>query len=133
MKSLSALFCGVVFGAGLALSGMVDPAVVQGFLDLPALLSGHWNPALAAVMAGAVPTTFLLYRLAGAKVPPPSGSLDFTLIIGAILFGLGWGLVGICPGPALEAWVEDPYVLVFLFPMFAGLVLSQWLVRRFQR
>lgn len=121
MKTLGVFGCGLLFGLGLAISGMADPAVVLGFLDLGAIASGQWNPALAGVMIGAVPVTFLLYRLAGTKVPPPTRQLDRRLIVGSILFGLGWGLAGICPGPGLAAWILDPRALLFVGPMLLGM------------
>ena len=122
---------GLLFGAGLALSGMTDPAVVLGFLDV----AGAWNPALLFVMAGAVPVTFLGYRLAfGRGRPwlaagfdlPKSRAIDRPLLLGAALFGAGCGLAGYCPGPALaslpSAWTGT---LVFVAAMLGGL----WLVR----
>jgi len=121
MKTLFALICGLLFGMGLALSGMADPAVVKGFLDLGGFARGDWNPALAFVMAGAVPSAFLLFRLASDKVPPASKQINRSLVLGSALFGLGWGLVGMCPGPALEGWVADPFALIFILPMLAGL------------
>jgi hypothetical protein len=130
MKILGVLASGLLFGLGLAISGMVDPAVVQGFLDLGGLADGSWNPALAGVMAGAISVAFILYRVAGDKVPPPSKSIDRRLIVGAILFGLGWGAVGICPGPALEAWVVDPRVWFFIVPMLVGFAVAPRLARR---
>ena len=108
MKLLTSLFAGLLFGLGMALSGMMDPARVTGFLDL----AGAWDPSLAFVMGGALavfmPGYFLLVKprrlsLLGepmARVPAPV--LDRRLIGGAALFGIGWGLVGICPGPALS-------------------------------
>ncbi|HVI50459.1 MAG TPA: DUF6691 family protein [Candidatus Sulfotelmatobacter sp.] len=124
MKTVIALASGLLFGIGLAMSGMADPAVVQGFLDIGGLWRGDWNPALAAVMAGAVPTALLCFRLAGSKVPPPSREITKSLIIGSTLFGLGWGLVGMCPGPALQSWLADPFAWVFILPMLAGLALA---------
>ena len=122
---------GLLFGAGLALSGMTDPAVVLGFLDL----AGSWNPALLFVMAGAVPVTFLGYRLAfGRGRPwlaasfdlPRRRDVDRPLLLGAALFGTGWGLAGYCPGPALASLPSlAPGTLAFLAAMLLGL----WLVR----
>ena len=122
---------GLLFGVGLALSGMTNPEVVLGFLDL----AGVWNPALLLVMAGAVPVTFLGYRLAfGRGRPwlassfdlPKSRAFDRPLLLGAALFGAGWGLAGYCPGPALAALPALlPGTLAFLGPMLCGL----WLVR----
>ena len=130
MKTSLALLSGLLFGLGLAVSGMADPKVVQGFLDLGGLWRGDWNPALAFVMIGAIPTTFLLYRKAGDKVPPPSREITRPLVLGSALFGLGWGLVGICPGPALENWLADPFALAFLPPMLIGMSFSMLLSKR---
>ncbi len=129
MKTLGALASGLLFGLGLAISGMVSPAVVLGFLDFGGLADGTWNPALAGVMGGAIPVAFILYRLAGDRVPPASRVIDTKLIVGAALFGLGWGAAGLCPGPALEGWVSNPLALLFVVPMLVGLALAPWLLR----
>ena len=103
---LTALGAGIVFGLGLAISQMVDPAKVLGFLDL----AGDWDPSLAFVMGGAVVVSFFGFRAASARVRPffaaafqmpKATDLDARLLGGAALFGVGWGLVGICPGPAI--------------------------------
>jgi hypothetical protein len=125
VKTLLALLSGLLFGLGLAVSGMADPKVVQDFLDIGRIWRGDWNPALALVMIGAVPTTALLYGKAKDKVPPPSREITRRLVLGSALFGLGWGLVGICPGPALENWLADPFALVFLLPMLVGMGLAR--------
>jgi uncharacterized membrane protein YedE/YeeE len=125
MKTSLALLSGLLFGLGLAVSGMADPKVVQGFLDVGGIWRGDWNPALAMVMIGAIPTTALLYRMAGDMLPPPSREITRRLVLGSALFGLGWGLVGICPGPALENWLADPIALTFLLPMLAGMALAR--------
>lgn len=130
MKTLGALASGLLFGLGLAISGMVNPAVVLGFLDFGSLAGGTWNPALAGVMGGAIPVAFILYRLAGDRVPAASRIIDTKLIVGAALFGLGWGAAGLCPAPALEGWVSNPRALLFVVPMLAGLALAPWLTRR---
>ena len=127
---LAALLAGLVFGAGLALSGMTDPAVVQGFLDF----AGAWNPALAFVMGGALLVTFFGYRLVFArKMPlfakqfhlPVASDIDMPLIAGAVLFGLGWGLSGYCPGPAVASLSSgNAGVLVFAAAMVAGMALA---------
>lgn len=130
MKLLTSLFAGLLFGLGMALSGMMDPARVTGFLDL----AGAWDPSLAFVMGGALavfmPGYFLLVKprrlsLLGepmARVPAPV--LDRRLIGGAALFGIGWGLVGICPGPALSLISSgQPMILLFIGAMVAGILL----------
>ena len=130
MKILGALASGLLFGLGLAISGMVDPAVVRGFLDFGGLADGTWNPALAGVMGGAIPVAFVLYRLAGSRVPAPSRAMDARLIGGSALFGLGWGAAGLCPGPALEGWVSNPRALLFVAAMLAGFAVVPWLAGR---
>ncbi|HTH17847.1 MAG TPA: DUF6691 family protein [Magnetospirillum sp.] len=105
---VSAFASGLLFGVGLILSGMADPAIVLGFFDV----AGSWNPTLAFVMAGGLATTFVGYRLVlKRKAPlcaeafqlPTSQVIDGRLVGGAVLFGLGWGVAGYCPGPALVA------------------------------
>uniref|UniRef100_UPI003BA284B3 DUF6691 family protein n=1 Tax=Aeromonas jandaei TaxID=650 RepID=UPI003BA284B3 len=130
MKLLTSLFAGLLFGLGMAISGMVDPARVTGFLDL----AGTWDPSLTFVMGGALlvfmPGYFLLVKprrqsLLGepiAAVPAPK--LDRNLVGGAALFGIGWGLVGICPGPALSLISSgQPMILLFIAAMVAGILL----------
>jgi len=126
---LLALAAGLVFGLGLALSQMIDPAKVLGFLDL----FGDWDPSLALVMAGAIPIAALGYRLAQRRAaplyapafnPPAPSRIDTRLAGGAILFGIGWGLVGYCPGPALAAiglgnWRTWLFVAAMLLGMAA--------------
>ena len=127
LRLATALGCGLLFGFGLALSRMVDPAVVRGFLDV----TGDWDPSLAGVMAGAIPVTFVFYMvtrrrgraITAAEVPPPpSRKIDIRLVGGAILFGVGWGLVGLCPAPALIAWMFQPWALLFIAAMAVGMV-----------
>lgn len=123
----AALASGLLFGIGLALSRMVDPQVVRGFLDV----FGDWDPSLLGVMAGAVPTTFVFYWIVrrrgrtatGADLPsPPSRKIDARLVGGALLFGVGWGLVGLCPAPALIAWLFQPWALLFIGAMAVGML-----------
>ena len=126
MKTLGGLIAGLLFGIGLALAGMTDPAVVLGFLDI----AGAWNPALLAVMALAVPVTFIGYRLVRAMRAPlfephftklTAAGIDARLIGGATLFGVGWGLSGYCPGPAIASLSGGHTgVYVFLIAVAAG-------------
>ncbi len=133
-RLITALGCGLLFGIGLALSRMVDPQVVLGFLDV----FGDWDPSLLGVMAGAIPTTFVFYQIArrrgravtGRELPPaPSRKIDAKLVGGALLFGIGWGLVGLCPAPALIAWLFQPWALLFIAAMAAGMALERYALR----
>lgn len=130
MKLLTSLFAGLLFGLGMAISGMVDPARVTGFLDL----AGGWDPSLAFVMGGALlvfmPGYFLLVKprrqsvLGEPIATVPASKLDRRLIGGAALFGIGWGLVGICPGPALSLISSgQPMIMLFIAAMVAGILL----------
>lgn len=108
MKAIISLLTGVMFGAGLCISGMVNPAKVIGFLDI----SGQWDPSLAFVMAGGL-TVMVIANLVGRKMNrplyeeywrlPTKSKIDSTLIMGAAVFGIGWGVGGFCPGPAITA------------------------------
>ncbi|AIT05133.1 hypothetical protein MC45_00245 [Sphingomonas taxi] len=126
MKLLPAALFGLLFGLGLALSGMADPARVLGFLDV----AGAWDPGLAFVMAAAVSTAAPLFALAGRRhgiaASAPATRMDFRLIGGAAIFGIGWGLAGICPGPALVDLAFAPWrLLPFLGAMILGLLLAR--------
>lgn len=124
-----ALVAGLLFGLGLAISCMMDPAKVLGFLDV----AGAWDPSLAFVLGGAVGVSAIGYVVAArmakpAMAPrfdiPTTRTVDARLVGGATLFGIGWGLVGMCPGPALAALsLGLPSVGVFVVAMFAGMVL----------
>jgi len=106
---LASLMCGFVFGCGLVVSGMIQPAKVLGFLDLFGIPSGTWDPSLAVVMAAALAVAGLGYALLGTRPPlferkslwPTKKDIDRSLLSGALLFGVGWGLIGLCPGPAI--------------------------------
>ncbi|MYL24774.1 DUF6691 family protein [Vreelandella massiliensis] len=108
MKSVMGYIAGLLFGLGLAVSGMTDPARVLGFLDI----AGAWDPTLMFVLGGAVVTSFIGYRLVFKRSAPLLGErfqlptkqdLDIKLLGGAALFGIGWGLSGYCPGPAIAS------------------------------
>lgn len=127
MFILSSLLSGLVFGFGLIISGMANPAKVLGFLDL----AGHWDPSLAFVMAGAIAVGLVAFAIArrrtrsllGAQMRLPSaGHIDRRLILGSLLFGAGWGVAGFCPGPALVAvGMGELKAMVFVAAMLAGM------------
>ena len=122
----AALGAGALFGAGLVVSRMVDPGKVLAFLDV----AGRWDPSLALVMAGALAVAIPGFRLAQARGAPVLGgrfdapaqrTIDRELLAGAAVFGVGWGLVGFCPGPAIASLAfARPEVLVFVLAMAAG-------------
>ena len=128
MNALAAFAAGLVFGVGLLLSGMTDPGKVIGFLDV----AGHWDPSLAFVMAGAILVGFFAFALArkrtqtflgGALYLPTRNDLDARLIGGSIVFGIGWGLAGFCPGPAIVAFGAGfDKATVFVIAMLAGML-----------
>ncbi len=125
-RLLVPLLCGLIFGAGLAISGMVNPAKVLGFLDV----TGQWDPSLILVMGGGVAVFaagFLLVKRTARPVfaakfeIPTRRDIDPRLVAGAVLFGIGWGLAGFCPGPALTSLAFGiTKVYVFLAAMVAG-------------
>lgn len=132
MKSkLAALFAGLLFGGGLVISGMTNPAKVLGFLDV----FGRWDPSLALVMVGAIGVHFLLLRRIFARSGPileerferPSRTeIDSPLVVGAAVFGVGWGLGGVCPGPGIvDAASGSGYAIVFMIGMTLGIVAEQ--------
>ena len=135
-RSLVALIAGLMFGAGLALSQMVNPVRVVGFLDL----AGAWDPTLALVMAGALAITvpafpWILKRpkpvLFERFELPTRRDVDSRLVAGSLLFGVGWGIGGFCPGPALAALATGQMdVVVFVLAMFSGFALARLLERR---
>ncbi|WP_290873891.1 YeeE/YedE family protein [Aquabacterium sp.] len=133
---LSALIAGLVFGIGLIVSGMANPAKVLGFLDL----AGAWDPSLALVMAGAIAVGLLGFRLAKGRSTsllgepmklPTATRIDRRLVLGSLAFGVGWGLAGYCPGPALVALGSGQRpALLFVAAMLFGMGLFDWLERR---
>ena len=134
LQPFFALVSGTLFGLGLAVSGMVNPAKVLGFLDVA---GGAWDPTLAFVMLGALAVTtpafhFVLKRRQPWFAPgfalPTKADLEPKLILGAALFGIGWGLAGLCPGPAVAALVTGKTaVYAFVAAMLAGFVLHDWI------
>ncbi len=137
LRNLASLAAGLLFGLGLIVSGMADPAKVLGFLDL----AGHWDPSLALVMAGAIAIGMPAFALArrrsrsllGAPMQLPTArGIDRRLVLGSVLFGVGWGLAGICPGPALVLLgMGSLKGLAFVLAMLAGMLLFAW-IERFQ-
>lgn len=135
MSFIVNLLLGLLFGIGLVISGMADPAKVLNFLDL----AGTWDPSLAFVMGGAVIVAFFGYRFAlGRKRPllapdfqlPTRRAIDGRLVAGAAIFGLGWGLGGFCPGPALTSLgLAETGTLVFVPAMFAGMLAARFVTR----
>jgi uncharacterized membrane protein YedE/YeeE len=131
MQTLVAALCGILFGAGLAVSGMTNPAKVLGFLDV----FGRWDPTLAFVIAGAVAVAAAGFAVARRREHAWLGSpfqiptrrdLDGRLLGGAALFGVGWGLVGLCPGPALANLGRgSSEVALFVGAMLAGIALQR--------
>ena len=139
MPILLALVAGVVFGAGLTVSDMINPARVLNFLDL----AGQWDASLAFVMGGAIAVGFFAFGSAkkrtsnffgGALHLPTSRDIDKRLVAGALLFGAGWGLAGFCPGPAIVSMAGgQPKAMVFVVAMVAGMLAFEWLDRMGRR
>jgi uncharacterized membrane protein YedE/YeeE len=139
MRAIASLLCGFLFGWGLFISGMIRPDKVLGFLDIGAIPSGGWDPSLAVVMVAALAVTGVGYALARRRTPvfeaenqwPTQTAIERPLIAGSILFGIGWGLVGLCPGPAIAnlASLSSP-VIVFVIAMAIGTLLHDvWYTR----
>ena len=134
-RSVFSALSGALFGAGLLISGMVDTVKVQGWLDV----FGAWDPTLAFVMGGAILPMAIAWQIAvrrktsvlGTPIPAKSPqSLDRSLILGSLMFGAGWGLVGLCPGPAFAAaFMNGTSGLVFLVAMLAAMVVTPALRR----
>ncbi|MDQ2964027.1 MAG: YeeE/YedE family protein [Pseudomonadota bacterium] len=131
MYALGSFLAGLVFGAGLLVSGMANPAKVLGFLDL----AGAWDPSLAVVMAGAVAVAAVVFALAGRRAStllgtpialPTERRIDGRLVLGSLAFGVGWGLAGLCPGPALVALGAGKIkALAFVAAMLAGMLVFE--------
>jgi hypothetical protein len=129
MNVAAAFAAGLVFGIGLILSGMTDPGKVIGFLDL----FGSWDPSLAFVMGGAIAVGLLAFRLAarqaeaflgGAMSLPQRRDIDKRLVAGSVVFGIGWGLAGFCPGPALVSFGSGvDQAAIFVAAMLAGMLI----------
>jgi uncharacterized protein len=135
MQALTALLAGLVFGIGLIVSGMFNPAKVLGFLDL----AGRWDPSLALVMGGAIAVGGIAFAVADRRsttllgtpmMLPTARNLEPRLVLGSLMFGVGWGLAGFCPGPALVA-LGAGYgkAVVFVVAMLAGMLAFEWAER----
>jgi hypothetical protein len=135
MRILSAWIAGLVFGIGLIVAGMTNPAKVQGFLDL----AGPWDPSLAFVMGGAILVGLAAFRFAGQRERallgdamrlPTATRIDRRLVVGSLAFGAGWGLAGFCPGPALASLATGGVkALIFTGAMLAGMIVFELLER----
>jgi uncharacterized protein len=135
MIMFASLLAGLVFGLGLIVSGMANPAKVLGFLDL----AGNWDPSLAFVMVGAIAVGIVAFSFArkrtvsllGAEMKLPTArAIDRRLVVGGAMFGVGWGIAGFCPGPALVALgMGETKALVFTAAMLAGMALFELLER----
>ena len=130
MPLLASLVCGFIFGAGLVISGMVQTTKVLGFLDVLGIADGTWDPSLIVVMAAGLLVTGIGFALIRPRTPifapkglwPAATDIDRPLITGAALFGIGWGLVGLCPGPAIaDLATLSPGVIVFVVAMAIGM------------
>jgi uncharacterized membrane protein YedE/YeeE len=131
MSTFTAFIAGLAFGLGLIVSGMANPAKVLGFLDL----AGRWDPSLALVMAGAIGVGVVGFAIAGRRKEtflatplslPQSRDIDRRLVLGSVGFGVGWGLGGFCPGPALVALGAGyPKAMVFVIAMIAGMLVFE--------
>jgi uncharacterized membrane protein YedE/YeeE len=135
---LSEAMVGLLFGWGLLLAGMTDPGKVMGFLDL----FGRWDPSLALVMGGAIGVALFAFLyvkkrthsfLGGLLHLPRNDRIQVRLVLGALIFGVGWGLAGFCPGPGLVTTaMGEPKAVVFVLSMIAGMWLFAWVDRRLQ-
>ena len=132
MSLIVQLFIGLLFGSGLVVAGMSNQQKVQNFLDLAAITTGGWDPSLIFVMGGGALVTFLGYRLVLKRARPifdtqfhmpKAKHIDAPIVIGPAIFGIGWGLVGFCPGPALTALgTGSTQALLFVAAMIVGMI-----------
>jgi uncharacterized protein len=139
MTMFTSLLAGLVFGLGLIVSGMANPAKIHGFLDF----AGRWDPSLAFVMTGAIAVGVIAFAMAnkrtvsliGAEMKLPSARhIDRRLVVGSALFGIGWGVAGFCPGPGLVALgMGEAKAVVFVAAMLAGMAVFGFLERHAQR
>jgi uncharacterized protein len=139
MTMFTSLLAGLVFGLGLIVSGMANPAKIHGFLDF----AGRWDPSLAFVMTGAIAVGVIAFAMAnkrtvsliGAEMKLPTARhIDRRLVVGSALFGIGWGVAGFCPGPGLVALgMGEAKAVVFVAAMLAGMAVFELLERREQR
>jgi len=135
MRNALSLVIGLVFGLGLCASQMTQPSKVQGFLDL----GGAWDPSLAFVMVGAIGVGLVGFGLAKRRgrtllgeacALPPPGGVDARLLVGAAIFGVGWGLSGVCPGPAIVNLASfNPHAVVFFVAMLVGMIAEYVIMR----
>ncbi|WP_425418017.1 DUF6691 family protein [Oricola indica] len=134
MRLFSALVIGAIFGLGIAISGMANPAKVLNFFDI----AGTWDPSLLLVMVGALVTTAIGYRIVFRRMPAPryeraynvpgNRTIDARLIGGAAVFGIGWGITGFCPGGAIPALgLAEPETFIFMAAMVAGILAARFL------
>jgi len=136
MLVVASLLAGLVFGLGLILSGMANPAKVLGFLDL----AGSWDPSLALVMAGAIAVGLVAFLVASNRTVsflgapmrlPTDRRIDRRLVMGNLLFGAGWGIAGFCPGPALVSMgMGEAKAVAFVAAMLLGMGIFEWAQRR---
>ncbi|PIE11241.1 MAG: permease [Rhodobacterales bacterium] len=138
MRHIATYLIGLIFGVGISISGMADPAKVLNFFDV----AGTWDPSLMFVMGGALIVTFIGYKLVFRRpapvmqakfAVPTNRTIDAKLIGGSAVFGIGWGIAGFCPGAAIPAvGTLNPSVLLFTGAMIAGIFTAKWLVARAQ-
>jgi uncharacterized protein len=139
LSIVTALVAGLLFGIGLIVSGMADPSKVLGFLDL----AGAWDPSLAFVMTGAIAVGLVAFAVARRRrrsliglemMLPATATVDRRLVGGSLLFGVGWGIAGLCPGPGLVALgMGQPKAAVFVLAMLAGMGIFELLENRAPR